>query len=826
MRDLNFRTLFSLCLFLLTGILVYGQSLENPFRSVYKFGYSNGWTNDYQKCIVDMDNDGKLDIIGFDGGDVIIAKGNGDGTFEKAVGQKIPEFGFKKGWGSHEKFRSGNGGKFVTVANMNADSYPDIVGISEKDGKLFLSVSISNAGRSFGPTIYERPLTSISRRNNGHFIVTNITGDSRAEIIYLSGTELIILKMTDAQTDFKYERMNKQPSLNYRKEFPVELGDVDGDGKSDLIIFENQKIRIYLGKGDGTFGGERVISNIGIDPKDNPIVADVSGDGKLDLVVFTHNDIKVAYNTSTTDKLSFEKDLKILLTNPIDPRTNKALRIDGIAKGNVNNDEGGLDDIVIYSGITYVALAEKGKEKREYTGTPLKLQNTNASLHSFDIIKVDPLYIDIPSTQKVTGTDKNGGMKKQIFNDITKGDVSNWKDIGVDKAYPGFLTHSAPKTQETKEIMKTHSSQREYSKSLSAKVGGGIPGFGSASASVKTTFEGSKSSSSVYRYTSIDNENYVLEATEIDYTSFTTDFKNAVENLSAKYGTNNFEGAMTNFIKDWGTHYPESVTYGGRLMSTYNMSEKAVMESFKLGIETSVDTPLGNGGVEGSTSEKMSKNFSSSQKVTVQRGQIIGIGGDPVPVKIKLTLITNLFSKIGGIKNVAAVKKALDSKINKRTNDSVNSLENAEGYNIFTLYDLKFKLNDDKDPGDEAEIYGDIVAIVQHKNNLLRDQTKTWFWSYAAKNKKEIKKGATAESFEGQSIKYKLPENAPLADYSFYVNCALIEDDNTQTENISGTVSYRFDYIKTNPKPFTLDVNDKGGHVTVTAKVQRIHISK
>ena len=73
------------------------------------------------------------------------------------------------------------------------------------------------------------------------------------------------------------------------------LGDMDGDGKPDLIVCvpstidgggnlsSNSHVYIYLGNGDGTF---RPYSDFSVDPTPSltPLVVDLNGDGHMDLL--------------------------------------------------------------------------------------------------------------------------------------------------------------------------------------------------------------------------------------------------------------------------------------------------------------------------------------------------------------------------------------------------------------------------------------------------------------------------------------------------------------------------------------------------------------
>jgi FG-GAP-like repeat len=67
---------------------------------------------------------------------------------------------------------------------------------------------------------------------------------------------------------------------------PVTFGDVNGDGKPDLIATDstNGKLAVLFGHGDGTFGSPTIYSDPNIT---SVMLADVNGDGKVDILATT-----------------------------------------------------------------------------------------------------------------------------------------------------------------------------------------------------------------------------------------------------------------------------------------------------------------------------------------------------------------------------------------------------------------------------------------------------------------------------------------------------------------------------------------------------------
>jgi hypothetical protein len=66
---------------------------------------------------------------------------------------------------------------------------------------------------------------------------------------------------------------------------PVAVGDLNEDGKPDLVVVSDSTVSILFGNGDGTFQQPVNIETQGAYDADGVAIADVNGDGHLDLVV-------------------------------------------------------------------------------------------------------------------------------------------------------------------------------------------------------------------------------------------------------------------------------------------------------------------------------------------------------------------------------------------------------------------------------------------------------------------------------------------------------------------------------------------------------------
>jgi hypothetical protein len=230
-------------------------------------------------AVGDVNGDGKLDIVTANEGDntVSVLLGNGDGTFRAARNYVV-------------------GSQPVSVAIGNFNGKPDIV--TANHGANTVSLLPGNGDGTFGAAqtaaSFVDPPQSVA--------VGDFNGDGKLDLA-------VATRGTDGVTSYGYypgdpPRVNvllgngsgaftRGNSYNLPSPygFPpssfappsVTVADLNGDGKSDLVITDagDGAVNVLLGNGSGAFAA----SSFGaLDRPQSVAVADVNGDGKLDLV--------------------------------------------------------------------------------------------------------------------------------------------------------------------------------------------------------------------------------------------------------------------------------------------------------------------------------------------------------------------------------------------------------------------------------------------------------------------------------------------------------------------------------------------------------------
>jgi hypothetical protein len=258
---------------------------QQPQFGIVAFEANAGWrAGDHPRFVVDLNGDGRADILGFGDAGPWTAFANGDGTF-RDFRLAFEELGFNQGW-TFEYARF--------LADLTGDGRPDIVGFG-MDG---IWTALNRGDGSFQPpSLVSGDLAHNSgwRVENHPRFVVDLTGDGRADIIGF-GDDGVWVALGNGDGSFQPAKFVIN-DLGYNQGWRVEtharfVRDITGDGHPDIIGFGDAGVWVALGNGDGSFQPPKYVldgfgSNSGWTAEKHPrFVVDLGGPGKADIIGF------------------------------------------------------------------------------------------------------------------------------------------------------------------------------------------------------------------------------------------------------------------------------------------------------------------------------------------------------------------------------------------------------------------------------------------------------------------------------------------------------------------------------------------------------------
>jgi hypothetical protein len=267
---------------------------DGTFQAVRTYNLGDYYA--FSIAVADVNGDGKLDLLvagdtsSTSSGSVGVLLGNGDGTF-----QPVQYYGS----GGYYAFS-------IAVGDVNSDGKLDLL-VSNQCASL-TGCSFDNEPGSVGVLLGNGDGTfqAAQTYNSGGYYaqslaVADVNGDGKLDLVvanqcfttegcYVYPPALGGVSVLLGNGDGTFQAAQNYSSGGY-KAWSIAVGDVNGDGKPDLLVINGYADNTYvegglgvlLGNGDGTFQTAETVSAFNALTAGQVALADFNDDGKLDV---------------------------------------------------------------------------------------------------------------------------------------------------------------------------------------------------------------------------------------------------------------------------------------------------------------------------------------------------------------------------------------------------------------------------------------------------------------------------------------------------------------------------------------------------------------
>lgn len=202
----------------------------------------------------------------------------------------------------------------VAVADLNGDGKPDLVVADNKDSLVSIFQNTSSTG-AISLSSFAGRVDLIGAVNPWGVAIGDLDGDGKPDIVVTDGTSGAISVFRNTNSGGVITGSSFAANVDFTtggSGYGIALGDIDGDGKPDIVVanrFANSISILRNTSSPGSITGSSFATNVDFVTESTPYgiaISDIDGDGKPDIVVANYGvaALSIYRNTSTTGTIT------------------------------------------------------------------------------------------------------------------------------------------------------------------------------------------------------------------------------------------------------------------------------------------------------------------------------------------------------------------------------------------------------------------------------------------------------------------------------------------------------------------------------------------